>query len=90
MELEFFIGEKGGQSEDQVKIKNVKFGVFDYKLLNYPSGNPEPSINDIQLTRELVCARKVLKVKLQDHLIIGNDRYYSFSEQGKIRELEKQ
>ena len=57
---------------------------------NHPSGNPEPSKNDIQLTRELVCAGKALKVKVQDHLIIGNDRYYSFAENGEIRDLEKQ
>lgn len=57
---------------------------------NHPSGNPEPSNNDVQLTRELVCAGKALKVKVQDHLIIGDDRYYSFAEQGRIKDLEKQ
>jgi len=56
---------------------------------NHPSGNPEPSHNDIQLTRELVCAGKTLKIKVQDHLIIGNDRYYSFAEHGQIKDLEK-
>lgn len=57
---------------------------------NHPSGNPEPSKNDIQLTRELVCAGKTLKIKVQDHLIIGDDRYYSFAEHGQIKDLEKQ
>lgn len=57
---------------------------------NHPSGNPEPSQNDIQLTRELVCAGKTLKIKVQDHLIIGDDRYYSFAEHGQIKDLEKQ
>lgn len=56
---------------------------------NHPSGNPEPSVNDLQLTRELVCAGKALKVKLQDHLIIGNDHYYSFAENGQIRDFEE-
>jgi len=57
---------------------------------NHPSGSPEPSTNDIQLTRELVCAGKALKIRVQDHLIIGNDHYYSFAENGQIRAFEKQ
>lgn len=57
---------------------------------NYPSGNPEPSYNDLQLTRELVCAGKTLKIKVQDHLIICDDRYYSFAEHGQIWNFEKQ
>jgi len=56
---------------------------------NHPSGSPEPSKNDIQLTRELVFAGQTLKIKVQDHLIIGNDRYYSFAEHGQIKKLEK-
>ena len=57
---------------------------------NHPSGSPEPSKNDMQLTRELVFAGQTLKIKVQDHLIIGNDRYYSFAEHGQIKKLEKQ
>ena len=57
---------------------------------NHPSGNPEPSNNDLQLTRELVFAGQALKIKVQDHLIIGDDRYYSFAEQNQIKKFEKQ
>lgn len=45
---------------------------------NHPSGNPEPSREDIQLTRRLQAAGESLGVPLADHLILGNDRYHSF------------
>jgi DNA repair protein RadC len=57
---------------------------------NHPSGSPEPSKNDIRLTRDLVFAGQTLKIRIQDHLIIGDDRYYSFAEHGQIMKLEKQ
>ncbi len=57
---------------------------------NHPSGNPEPSDYDKQLTRELVFAGQALKIRVQDHLIIGDDRYHSFAEQNQIKKLEKQ
>ena len=56
---------------------------------NHPSGNPEPSAQDMQLTRELIFAGQALKIKVQDHLIIGDERYYSFAEQGQIKKFEK-
>lgn len=57
---------------------------------NHPSGNEEPSDGDINLTRELVHAGQVMKIRLQDHLIIGDKGYYSFAEQGQIRLFEEQ
>ena len=57
---------------------------------NHPSGDPEPSDYDKQLTRELVFAGQALKIRVQDHLIIGDDRYHSFAEQNQIKKLEKQ
>ena len=57
---------------------------------NHPSGTVEPSKSDKQLTRELVYAGQALKVKLQDHIIIGDDIYYSFAEQVEIEKFEIQ
>jgi DNA repair protein RadC len=57
---------------------------------NHPTGTVEPSKSDKQLTRELVYAGQTLKVKLQDHIIIGDDIYYSFAEQGEIEKFEIQ
>jgi DNA repair protein RadC len=47
---------------------------------NHPSGAPEPSPEDIEVTRQLVEAGKVLDVELVDHLIIGHQRFVSLKE----------
>lgn len=51
---------------------------------NHPSGNPEPSQQDIQLTNRLHEASELLGIKLLDHLIIGDDAYYSFREDDRL------
>ena len=40
---------------------------------NHPSGNPEPSTQDRELTRELVYAGKVMRINVLDHIIIGDN-----------------
>ena len=55
---------------------------------NHPSGNPEPSTNDKDLTRELVYAGKIMRIKVLDHMIIGDNRYFSFADDGLIEEYE--
>lgn len=55
---------------------------------NHPSGNPEPSTSDRGLTRELVYAGRIMQLKVLDHIIIGDNRYYSFSGEGLIEEYE--
>ena len=55
---------------------------------NHPSGNPEPSTSDKELTRELVYAGSIMKLKVLDHIIIGNNRYFSFAGEGLIEEYE--
>jgi len=55
---------------------------------NHPSGNPEPSVSDRELTRELVHAGKIMRLNVLDHIIIGNDRYYTFAGDGLIQEYE--
>jgi len=52
---------------------------------NHPSGNPLPSREDKQFTRVLFTAGESLSVKCLDHIIIGNGRYFSFSDKGLIR-----
>ncbi len=47
---------------------------------NHPSGDPEPSKEDIFLTKELLKVSEILKIKLFDHVIIGEMRYYSMKE----------
>lgn len=47
---------------------------------NHPSGDPTPSPEDIEITRQLVEAAKLLDIDLLDHIIIGNPRYMSLKE----------
>jgi len=47
---------------------------------NHPSGDPEPSDDDRQLTRRIVRAGEVLGIELVDHVILADARYYSFRE----------
>lgn len=47
---------------------------------NHPSGNPYPSNEDKDLTERLVKAGKILAIDVIDHLIIGDNRYFSFRE----------
>lgn len=49
---------------------------------NHPSGNPEPSPEDIELTRRLVEAGHLVEVEVLDHLVIGHGRYVSLRERG--------
>jgi len=55
---------------------------------NHPSGNPEPSRSDKELTRDLVYAAGIMRIKVLDHIIIGNNCYFSFAGEGLIEEYE--
>lgn len=47
---------------------------------NHPSGDPEPSEDDIKLTKQLVEAGRILGIEVIDHIIIGKDKPFSFKE----------
>jgi DNA repair protein RadC len=51
---------------------------------NHPSGNPEPSSEDIEITRQLVESGKTLGIPVHDHIIFGADGYTSLAERGII------
>ncbi len=51
---------------------------------NHPSGNFKASQADIQLTQKLVEGGKVLDIPVIDHIIIGEENYYSFADNGMI------
>lgn len=52
---------------------------------NHPGGNPEPSDNDKKLTLNIVIAAKTLGIELLDHIIIGDNVYYSFADEGLLQ-----
>jgi DNA repair protein RadC len=49
---------------------------------NHPSGDPTPSPEDVEITRQLVDAGDLLDIELLDHLIIGQQRFVSLRERG--------
>lgn len=51
---------------------------------NHPSGDSDPSEQDIIITRKLRDAGKILEIELIDHIIIGRDKFYSLKEKGVV------
>lgn len=57
---------------------------------NHPSGDPKPSKEDIDITRLLVSACKLVGITVHEHLIIGNMEYYSFADKGDIARMNRE
>jgi len=51
---------------------------------NHPSGDPEPSFEDVKMTKRLVDAGKIIGIEVLDHVIIGDHQFYSLKEHGHI------
>lgn len=51
---------------------------------NHPSGDPTPSQEDIEITRRLKEVGEVMGIRVLDHVVIGRERYYSFSDRGLL------
>ena len=51
---------------------------------NHPSGDPEPSEDDIKITKKLVESGKILGIEVIDHIIIGKNNFCSYKERGLI------
>lgn len=53
-------------------------------LHNHPTGDPSPSKEDIKLTKNLLEASKIIGIDILDHIIIGDNKYFSFLEEGLL------
>src|SRR5690606_21228026 len=51
---------------------------------NHPSGDPTPSREDLEITKRLYHAGEMIGIELVDHLIIGDQLYYSMREKGLL------
>ncbi len=51
---------------------------------NHPSGDPEPSPEDMKVTKRLVEGGKILGIRLLDHVVIGDQRYFSFADEAML------
>ena len=56
-------------------------------LHNHPSGEPDPSPDDVRLTRQLSAAAALLGLRLLDHIILGHPDYYSFLDSGELPQV---
>ncbi|MBN1573059.1 MAG: DNA repair protein RadC [Deltaproteobacteria bacterium] len=56
---------------------------------NHPSGHPKPSSQDKEITRNLVFAARMMDMDVYDHIIIGENDYYSFAENGDIKHFKE-
>lgn len=72
-------------SPREVYISAFRLQAVHIMLLhNHPGGNPEPSNNDIRITERIADIGKTIDVPLLDHIIIGDNKYFSFKESGLI------
>lgn len=51
---------------------------------NHPSGSFQPSAQDRQLTQQILQAARTMNIRLTDHIIIADDKFYSFADEGLI------
>ena len=79
---------KGSLNTSLVRIAEVFRGAIRRNCAaiivahNHPSGEPNPSPEDVALTRQLVEAGKLMEVEVLDHVIIGQSRFVSLRERG--------
>lgn len=68
-------------SPREVYISAFKSQAAHIMLLhNHPGGNPVPSSNDIEITKKIAAIGKTIDISLLDHIIIGDNSYFSFKE----------
>ena len=69
----------------EILIESLKHLAVNVILLhNHPSGDPSPSKADIDITKDINKALDSIGIELVDHIVIGDNCYYSFKEQGII------
>jgi DNA repair protein RadC len=92
LDQDVFLGSLSGST---VYPREIMASALDNKasslvfVHNHPSGDPSPSAEDLKLTKDLVWASRLLMIQVLDHLIIGNNTYYSFADEGLIRKFVK-
>ncbi len=57
---------------------------------NHPSGDPAPSAEDLAVTRRLLYACRVVGLTVHEHIIVGDNRYFSFADQGHMERLNRE
>ncbi len=80
----------GGMSGTVADPRMIFKAALDHKAVslilchNHPSGNTQPSTADIQLTKNMLEAGKVLEITVLDHIIVTEHGFFSFADEGLI------
>lgn len=81
---------QGGLASTQVDVRCVlreallKRATSIILSHNHPSGNIRPSADDDRLTQALFQAAKVMNIRMLDHVIVSDGKYYSYADEGRI------
>jgi len=81
---------EGSVNEASPSIREIfqksleNFAVSIICVHNHPSGDPSPSREDKDFTVELCRGGRILQINILDHIIIGNNTYYSFLDEEKL------
>jgi DNA repair protein RadC len=81
---------EGSVDEAAVYVREIMRRALDYQATalilvhNHPSGDPQPSQQDIRLTRDIVEAGRHLRVSVHDHVIVGTSGHSSMRAMGLI------
>ena len=87
---------KGTLTASSVYPREVVYSALRHKAAalifahNHPSGDPKPSTEDIAITRQLVFAGRVMGITVHEHIIIGDNCYYSFADHGHISRMGRE
>jgi DNA repair protein RadC len=82
---------KGTKNEvllDPALVFKIGFNFNAYSLVlvhNHPSGDPSPSVADYNMTKRLKECGAMLGIDVKDHIIIGDNVYYSFFERNVLK-----
>ena len=66
------------------KLAIIKNAASIICVHNHPSGNPDPSYDDIQVTEKLILAGKILRINVLDHIIIGDNCFHDMRMKGTV------
>ena len=88
--------EMGTIDKVNPSIRDILLTVLKYQspaiivAHNHPSGDIEPSDADKSLTKDLIVAASAMELRVFDHIIIGDNKYFSFADEGLIEKYEMQ
>lgn len=90
LDQDLFFGSLTGSAvyPREIIIQALETGAASLVFVhNHPSGDPAPSLEDKKLTRDLVWSSRLLMIQVLDHLIIGHNAYFSFADEGLIKDF---